>query len=70
MSGVPSLSTDQVAGLVELARCGSLRQAATGLHITEQGIRNRLIALVQRIGVELYRKRGPPANPSTRGCVE
>ena len=56
----PSLSTDQVAAFVELARCGSQRAAAEILHITEQGVRNRLLALEQRLNVELYRKcRGP-----------
>jgi DNA-binding transcriptional LysR family regulator len=52
-----SLSTDQITAFVELARHGSLRQAAAGLHITEQGVRNRLLALERRLGVELYRKR-------------
>src|SRR5215468_4839387 len=57
---VPSLSTDQVAALVELARAGSLRAAAAGLHITEQGLRNRLIALETQLKVSLYHKqRGP-----------
>ena len=57
---VPSVSTDQVAALVELARAGSLRAAATGLHITEQGLRNRLIALETHLKVSLYHKqRGP-----------
>jgi DNA-binding transcriptional LysR family regulator len=55
-----SLSTDQVAAFVELARQGSLHSAAAVLHITEQGVRNRLLALESRIGVQLYRKsRGP-----------
>jgi DNA-binding transcriptional LysR family regulator len=55
-----SLSTDQVAAFVELARRGSLRAAAGVLHLTEQGVRNRLIALEERLRVELYRKaRGP-----------
>jgi DNA-binding transcriptional LysR family regulator len=59
-----SLSTDQVAAFVELARVGSLRDAARTLHITEQGVRNRLLALEQRLGVELYRKaRGPRRTP-------
>lgn len=57
MSEAPSLSTDQMAALVELARHGSLRAAAEVLHISEQGLRNRLIALESRLGVELYRKR-------------
>lgn len=57
---LPSLSTDQVAAFVELAQHGSLRAAAGGLHITEQGLRNRLLALEARLGVALYRKsRGP-----------
>lgn len=53
---LPSLSTDQVAAFVELARQGSLRRAGLALHITEQGLRNRLLALEARLGVELYRK--------------
>ena len=55
-----SLSTDQVAAFVELARQGTLRGVASVLHITEQGVRNRLVALEERLRVELYRKqRGP-----------
>jgi DNA-binding transcriptional LysR family regulator len=55
-----SPSTDQVAAFVELARQGTLREAAAVLHITEQGVRNRLVALEKRLRVELYRKqRGP-----------
>jgi DNA-binding transcriptional LysR family regulator len=58
MSGpIPSLSTDQVAAFVELARQGSLRGASEVLHITEQGVRNRLLTLEKRLKVELYRKR-------------
>jgi len=53
----PSLSTDQVAAFIELARQGSLRRAAETLCITEQGVRNRLLALERRLKVELYRKR-------------
>src|SRR6266849_6152501 len=53
----PSLSTDQVAAFVELARQGSLRRAAGILHITEQGVRNRLLALELRLGAQLYQKR-------------
>src|SRR5688572_21671811 len=57
---VPSLSTDQVAALVELSRAGSLRAAAAGLHVTEQGLRNRLVALEGLLKVSLYHKqRGP-----------
>jgi DNA-binding transcriptional LysR family regulator len=60
MAAILSLSTDQVAAFVELARQGSLRRVAGVLHITEQGVRNRLLALEQRLGVQLYRKsRGP-----------
>jgi DNA-binding transcriptional LysR family regulator len=56
----PSLSTDQVAAFVELARSGSLRKASETLLISEQGLRNRLIALEARLRVELYRKRRGP----------
>jgi DNA-binding transcriptional LysR family regulator len=60
MTANPSLSTDQVAAFVEVARLGSLRAAAGALHLTEQGLRNRLLVLEERLGVELYRKqRGP-----------
>lgn len=51
-----SLSTDQVEAFVELARHGSLREAARVLHITEQGVRNRLLALEGRLRAQLYRK--------------
>ena len=57
---IPSFSTDQVAAFLELARLGSLRAAAGALHLTEQGLRGRLLVLEERLGVELYRKqRGP-----------
>ncbi|HUR55619.1 MAG TPA: LysR family transcriptional regulator [Gemmataceae bacterium] len=61
---LPSLSTDQVAAFVELARHGSLRAAAAALHVTEQGVRNRLLALEGRVGAELYlKRRGPRQGP-------
>ncbi|HVX12022.1 MAG TPA: LysR family transcriptional regulator [Pirellulales bacterium] len=50
------MSTDQLLALVEVARSGSLRAAADALFITEQGVRNRLIALETELGTELYRK--------------
>jgi DNA-binding transcriptional LysR family regulator len=56
-SELPSFSTDQVAALVELARQGSLRRAAEALLLSEQGVRNRLLALEKRLGVSLYHKR-------------
>ena len=56
MNAPISLSTDSVAALVELARQGSLRKAAENLYITEQGVRQRLLALEAVLGVELYRK--------------
>ena len=57
---LPALSTDQIASFVELSRQGQIRAAAAVLGITEQGLRNRLLTLEQRLGVELYRKiRGP-----------
>jgi DNA-binding transcriptional LysR family regulator len=56
----PSVTPDQVAALVELARAGSLRAAAAELTITEQGVRNRLVALEAQLKVSLYHKqRGP-----------
>ena len=57
---VPSLSTDQIAAFVELSRQGQIRAAASVLGITEQGLRNRLVTLEQRLGAELYRKRRGP----------
>jgi DNA-binding transcriptional LysR family regulator len=45
-----------VAAFVELARQGSLRAAAEKLFISEQGLRSRLLALEERLGVELYKK--------------
>lgn len=60
MNGIPALSTDQISAFVELSRQGQIRAAAAVLGITEQGLRNRLLTLEQRLGVELYRKvRGP-----------
>jgi DNA-binding transcriptional LysR family regulator len=57
---LPALSTDHVAAFVELARQGSLRAAAGALHLSEQGLRNRLLVLESRLGVALYHKqRGP-----------
>jgi DNA-binding transcriptional LysR family regulator len=53
---LPSISTDQVAAFVQLARQGSLRAAAEVLFISEQGLRSRLLTLEERLGVELYRK--------------
>jgi LysR family cys regulon transcriptional activator len=40
-----------------LARQGQIRGTAGVLGITEQGVRNRLLALEGQLGVELYRKR-------------
>ena len=54
------VSTDQIAAFLEVARHGQLRAAAQVLGISEQGVRNRLLALEQELRVELYRKiRGP-----------
>ena len=56
----PQISTDQVRAFVEVSRHGQIRAAAAVLAITEQGLRNRLLALEAQLGVELYRKiRGP-----------
>jgi DNA-binding transcriptional LysR family regulator len=60
MDTLPALSTDQIGAFVELSRQGQIRAAAAVLGITEQGLRNRLLTLEERLGVELYRKsRGP-----------
>jgi DNA-binding transcriptional LysR family regulator len=57
---LPYLTTDQVRAFVELSRHGQIRAAARLLNVTEQGLRNRVIALESQLGVELYRKcRGP-----------
>jgi DNA-binding transcriptional LysR family regulator len=56
MNAPVHLSLDHLTALAEVARHGSLRAAAGALFITEQGVRNRLIALEQELGVELYRK--------------
>ena len=56
MPGPPlSLSTDQIAAFVERLH-GQPPASRQGLHLTEQGVRNRLLALESRLGVELYRK--------------
>src|SRR5579864_4602593 len=67
---VPSLSTDQLAAFVELAREGSLRSAAENLHITEQGLRNRLISLEERLNVQLYAKRRGPKRGECRAPAQ
>jgi DNA-binding transcriptional LysR family regulator len=60
VQALPHVSTDQIAAFVELSREGQIRAAAATLGITEQGVRNRLVALEAQLGVELYRKvRGP-----------
>lgn len=57
MNPSTSLTTDQVTAFVLLAQQGSIRAAAKELHITEQGVRNRLIALERQLGASLYRKQ-------------
>ena len=56
MTNSISVSTDQLLTLIEVAKLGSLRAAAGALFITEQGVRNRLLALEREVGAELYRK--------------
>jgi DNA-binding transcriptional LysR family regulator len=59
-ASLPHFSTDQVAAFVELSRHGQIRAAAGTLGLSEQGLRNRLLALEGTLGVQLYRKsRGP-----------
>ena len=53
MTKLPHVSTDQVAAFVELSRAGQIRTAAQVLGITEQGMRNRLVALEAQLGYRL-----------------
>jgi DNA-binding transcriptional LysR family regulator len=52
----PSISTEQIRAFVELANTGGIRLAAKELHISEEGLRSRLMKLEQRLGVTLYQK--------------
>jgi DNA-binding transcriptional LysR family regulator len=54
---MPTISTDQVLAFVELTRTGSFRLAASALHLSEEGVRSRLLMLEQRLGVSLYEKQ-------------
>lgn len=53
---VSSISTDQVRAFVELVHSGSLRLAAQNLHLSEEGLRSRLLMLEERLGATLYEK--------------
>ncbi|GEM_PF-674953 len=50
------ISLDQLGAFVELARQGSIRTAARTLCLSEEGLRSRLLALEERLGVSLYEK--------------
>ena len=50
------LTLEQVEAFLSLAEQGSIRAAARALYLTEQGARNRLVALEERLGASLYRK--------------
>jgi DNA-binding transcriptional LysR family regulator len=52
----PSISIEQVGAFVQLAESGSLSAAARVLNLSAEGMRNRLVALEERVGVELYEK--------------
>lgn len=54
---LPPISSDQVRAFVELMRTGNLRLAASALHLSEEGVRSRLVALEHRLGVTLYEKQ-------------
>jgi DNA-binding transcriptional LysR family regulator len=56
MKLLTSISVEQVSAFVELARAGSLKSASQALHLSEEGLRNRLIAIEGRLGVRLYEK--------------
>jgi len=49
-------SLDQIDAFVALAREGSIRAAAGELCLSEEGLRSRLLALEERLGVSLYEK--------------
>lgn len=53
---LPSISTDQVRAFIELARTGAIRLAAKTLHLSEEGLRSRLLTLEERVGASLYEK--------------
>jgi DNA-binding transcriptional LysR family regulator len=53
---MPPISTEQVRAFVELVRTGSIRLAAQSLHLSEEGLRSRLLTLEERLGVALYEK--------------
>ncbi|MFI4968644.1 MAG: LysR family transcriptional regulator [Lysobacterales bacterium] len=53
---VPTLSTEQIAAFVELARLGSLQLAAQSLHLSAEGLRGRILALEDTLGASLYEK--------------
>jgi DNA-binding transcriptional LysR family regulator len=53
---VQPVSVEQVRAFVELARAGNIRLAARELHLSEEGMRGRLLALEERLGVDLYEK--------------
>jgi DNA-binding transcriptional LysR family regulator len=54
---LPPISSDQVRAFVELTRAGNLRLAANALHLSEEGVRSRLVALEHRLGTMLYEKQ-------------
>ena len=53
---IPSISIEQVGAFVQLAESGSLSAAARVLNLSTEGMRNRLVALEERVGVQLYEK--------------
>lgn len=53
---VPTLSTEQIAAFIELARLGSLHLAAQSLHLSAEGLRGRILALESTLGASLYEK--------------
>jgi len=53
---LPSLSTEQIAAFVELARLGSLHRAAQSMHLSDEGLRARILGLESALGAALYEK--------------
>jgi|KBSSwiStaDraftv2_1062776.scaffolds.fasta_scaffold29815_4 DNA-binding transcriptional LysR family regulator len=59
----PSLSTEQIAAFVELARLGSLQLAASSQNVSAEGLRGRILTLESALGISLYEKaRGRRGN--------
>jgi DNA-binding transcriptional LysR family regulator len=57
MPAGPRFTLDQLHALTTAAESGSLREAAARLHLSEAGLRSRLMSLEQAVGRSLYIKQ-------------